>query len=139
MNQIGIDSDFVASEVSKLANGGKPALAELEHMRAMLDPSKLSTTAVQGGLRSIMGIMHGSVDPLVQNYNTAFGKTGADAKSVEDFWSQDTKNKFGKVLATQHTAPAAPAQSSAAPQVGATRTNKFGVTGTWDGTGWAVK
>jgi hypothetical protein len=111
MNQIGIDSDFVASEVSKLANGGKPALAELEHMRSMLDPSKRSTTAVQGGLRSIMGIMHGSVDPLVQNYNTAFGKTGADAKSVEDFWSQDTKNKFGKVLATQPVA-AAPAASA---------------------------
>lgn len=103
VNNVNSIADQISDESARLANGGKPSLGLQEQYRSRLDLTKLGPTAVEGGLRTLMKTMHDNAQPYIDNGNTAFGRTGANAKTIEDYWSDKTKGSLARVMSTTPT------------------------------------
>lgn len=123
-------ADLLSSETAKLASGGKPSEAHQAYLRDLLSEKKDLPSQLSGA-RTLVEIMHGAVSPLIDNGNTAFNRTGANAKTVQDYWSKGVNAASDRVMSASSagTTPAAPQGAPAAPQgtpsfTGKTATNK---------------
>lgn len=103
--------DFIAGEAVKSAAGSNGSMSE---RRATADTlaTNLSLPEKQKAISTLVDIVTGKVEPLVNNYNEAFGLTGKPGeRSVDSFLSPKTKQSISNVMSSSSTpsAPAAPA------------------------------
>lgn len=91
INAMNTSRDFIAGEAVKSSTGSNGSMSERRATADTLDP-KLSLAEKQKSLATLTDIVTGKIEPLVHNYNEAFGLTGKPGeRSVESFLSNKTK------------------------------------------------